>query len=120
MKDINGGELREGGLAMLLCEVLAIDGDGVRVRVLNSELEILVGIKHDEALGGLVADSELTAFEPDLTMEAQSHGEKRVAVSESLITGERQIAVWSTPPQSAATSQRTNAIAGDPQHRGLL
>ena len=64
MKDINGGEIREGGMAMLLCEVLAIDDAGVRVRVMNSELEILVGVKHDEVLGGAVADSELTAFEP--------------------------------------------------------
>jgi hypothetical protein len=65
VKDINGGELREGGMAMLLCEVLAVDDSSVRVRVMNSELEILVGAKHDEVLGGLVADSELTAFEPD-------------------------------------------------------
>jgi hypothetical protein len=62
--DVNGGQLREGGMAMLLCEVLAIENDGVRVRVMNSELEILVGTKHDEVFGGLVADSELTAFEP--------------------------------------------------------
>lgn len=64
MKDINGGELRAGGMAMLLCEVLAIDDVRVRVRVMNSELEIEVGAKYDEVLGGLVADSELTAFEP--------------------------------------------------------
>jgi hypothetical protein len=63
VKDINGGELRQGGIAMLLCEVLAIDESGVRVRVMNSELEILVGVKHDEVLSGAVADSELTAFE---------------------------------------------------------
>lgn len=68
MKDVNGGELREGGLAMLLCEVVAIEDHGVRVRVMNSELEIQVGAKFDEVLGGsggAVADSELTAFEPD-------------------------------------------------------
>jgi hypothetical protein len=63
MKDINGGELCEGGMAMLLCEVLATENDHVRVRVMNSELEIHVGAKYDEVLGGLVADSELTAFE---------------------------------------------------------
>lgn len=63
MLDINGQELREGALAMLLCQVLDIGEDSVRVRVLNSELEIDVGAKHDEVLGGLVADSELTAFE---------------------------------------------------------
>jgi hypothetical protein len=72
MKDINGGELREGSAAMLLCEVLAIDAEGVRVRVMNSELEILVGVKHDEVLGGMVADSELTAFELPDTPIAQS------------------------------------------------
>jgi len=64
MKDINGGEIRQGGMAMLLCEVLAIDDAGVRVRVMNSDLEILVGTKHDEVLGGAIVDSELTVFEP--------------------------------------------------------
>lgn len=67
MLDVNGGELRTGGAAMLLCEILAIDDVGVRVRVMNSELEILVGIKHDEVLCGWVADSELTAFGPSPT-----------------------------------------------------
>ena len=62
MLDINGQELREGGMALLLCEVLAIELDGVRIRVMNSEMELGVGAKHDEVLGGLVADSELTAF----------------------------------------------------------
>jgi hypothetical protein len=62
--DINGQPLREGAAAMLLCEIVAIEDGGVLVRVMNSELEILVGTKHDEVLGGLVADSELTAFEP--------------------------------------------------------
>jgi hypothetical protein len=64
MKDINGGEFREGGMAMLLCEVVAIEESGVRARVMNSTEELLVGAKHDEVLGGLVADSELTAFDP--------------------------------------------------------
>lgn len=64
MKDINGGELRERGMAMLLCEVVAIEEKCVHLRVMNSDLEIAVGAKHDEVLGGLVADSELTAFEP--------------------------------------------------------
>lgn len=56
-------------MAMLLCEVLAIESDGVRVRVMNSELEILVAAKHDEILGGDVADSELTAFDPAESVE---------------------------------------------------
>jgi hypothetical protein len=75
MKDINGQELREGGAAMLLCEILSIDQDHIVLRVMNSDLEIAVGAKHDEVLGGLVADSELTAFEdpnpkPDLDDQA--------------------------------------------------
>ena len=63
MLDINGGQLREGGMAMLLCEVVAIEAGHVLLRVMNSDLEISVGAKHDEVLGGLVADSELTAFD---------------------------------------------------------
>lgn len=66
MLDINGGELRTGGMAMLLCEVVDVDNDHVRVRVMNSELEIDVGVKRDEVLGGLVVDSELTAFDPTM------------------------------------------------------
>jgi hypothetical protein len=62
VKDINGQELIEGGAALLLCEILSIGADGVVLRVMNSELEIAVGAKHDEVLGGLVAESELTAF----------------------------------------------------------
>ncbi len=60
--DINGQEIREGGLAMLLCEVIEIEPSLVRVRILNSEMELGVITKRDEVLGGLVADSELTAF----------------------------------------------------------
>ena len=64
MKDINGGELRKGGMAMLLCEVLAVEDDHVHVRVMNSVTELAIGVRFDEVLDGLVADSELTAFEP--------------------------------------------------------
>jgi len=60
--DINGQPIEEGGLALLLCEVLDIEPLGVRVRVMNSATDLWVGAKHDEVLGGLVADSELTAF----------------------------------------------------------
>jgi hypothetical protein len=63
--DINGQEFREKGLAMLLCEVVAIEPEGVRIRIMNSEEEMLVGCKRDEVLGGLVADSELTVFDDD-------------------------------------------------------
>jgi hypothetical protein len=61
MLDVNGQELREGGMAMLLCEVVKIAADHVAVRVLNSEMTLAVGAKQDEVLG-LVADAELTAF----------------------------------------------------------
>jgi len=72
MLDINGQRLRSGDEAQLLCEILAVSEEGVRVRVMNSDLEILVGCKHDEVLGGLVADSELTLFESALAPESQS------------------------------------------------
>lgn len=63
MLDINGQELRVGRNGFLLCEILEITDEGVRVRILNSDMELLVGHKYDEVLGGQVADSELTAFE---------------------------------------------------------
>ena len=65
MLDINGGELREGEAALLLCHVVSIDPEGIRVRIMNSDMELLVGTRHDEALGGEVADSELTAIAPE-------------------------------------------------------
>jgi len=63
MKDINGHELREGAAALLLCEVRSIEQHQVIIRIMNSDTELAVGTKHDEVLGGLVADSELTAFD---------------------------------------------------------
>jgi hypothetical protein len=69
MSDIHGQRFEPGGLCLLLCQVLEIEtGEPayLRIRVLNSEHELAVGAKHDEALGGLVADSELTAFDPML------------------------------------------------------
>jgi hypothetical protein len=63
MLDINGQALHEGDTAQLLCEVTDISDRGVLVRVMNSELELMVDAKHDEVLGGLVAGSELTLFE---------------------------------------------------------
>ena len=63
MLDINGQPLSTGDPVQLLCEVVSIDPEeGVRVRILNSEMELVVGCKHDEALGGWVADSELSKF----------------------------------------------------------
>lgn len=76
MLDINGNEVREGAAAMLLCEVVAIEPAGVRIRIMNSEMELGVGAKHDEVLGGLVADSELTAFlEEPAPSKAQTEAE---------------------------------------------
>jgi hypothetical protein len=64
MLDINGREVEEGRLGKLLCEVLSADPDeGLRVRILNSEIELLIGCKQDEALGGLIADSEFAMLE---------------------------------------------------------
>jgi len=69
VKDINGQELHKGGAGLLFCEIIEISEEGVLVRIMNSDLQLLVGSKHDEVLGGTVADSELTAFveaaEPD-------------------------------------------------------
>ena len=63
MRDINGADLIEGQLAQLLCQIVEISERGIVLRVMNSEEQLLVGAKVDEVLGGLVADSELTAFE---------------------------------------------------------
>ena len=60
--DINGQELREGDPASLLCQVVSIEPEGLAVRIMNSEMVLQVGVRQDEALGGLVADSELTKF----------------------------------------------------------
>jgi len=78
MLDINGQELRQGGLASLLCEILEVEADHVRIRVMNSDMEMAVGAKHDEVLGGMVADSELTAFCEDSpqTSDDQADGVK--------------------------------------------
>ena len=65
MLDVNGQELREAGNASLLCEILSISETGVHVRILNSDMELWIGCKYDEVLGGMVADSELTAFVED-------------------------------------------------------
>jgi hypothetical protein len=118
VKDINGGELRQGGMAMLLCEVLAIEDGGVRVRVMNSELEIVVGTKHDEVLDGMVADSELTAFEPAESVEdkisrALQAAEPRIVAT--AIANFKEMQEMSIPPCT-----KVNAIAGDTAVRGGL
>ena len=62
MLDINGQQFRKGGMALLLCEVVDIETNQLRIRIMNSEMELAVEAKHDEVLGGMVADSELTVF----------------------------------------------------------
>lgn len=59
--DVHGHEFRKGGAALLLCEVLELEPNLVRIRVMNSEMEMAVGVSRDEVLGQ-VADSELTVF----------------------------------------------------------
>lgn len=59
MLDINGHELAAGDYAQLLVRIEEITPEGIRVRIANSEMELVVGFKNDEALGGHVADSEL-------------------------------------------------------------
>jgi hypothetical protein len=75
MLDINGQELVEGGMAMLLCEILEIEPGQVRIRIMNSDMELAVGAKQDEVLGGMVADSELTAFVEQPRVMARSEPE---------------------------------------------
>lgn len=54
---------------MLLCQVVDVENDQVRIRVINSEMELAVGAHFDEVLGHVV-DSELTYFEPAPVPEA--------------------------------------------------
>jgi hypothetical protein len=64
MLDINGREINEGCLGKVLVEVVSVDpAEGVHIRILNSEIELLIGCKQDEALGGLVADAEFAMLE---------------------------------------------------------
>lgn len=79
MLDINGQELDERDLVQLLCEVVSIDEEGIRVRILNSEQELLVSVQRDEVLG-LHASPELTKFEGQtpapLSDDSQADGVK--------------------------------------------
>ena len=75
MYDINGQPIAEGDTVQLLCKVVSADPrEGVRVRVMNSEMELVVGCKHDEALGGCIADSELAKFVEVLPVKQLSNG----------------------------------------------
>lgn len=66
MKDNNGNEIRKGEPVALLCEVIAVEANGVVIKILNSPLyQMLVSAKFDEVAGDLVASSELIAFAKD-------------------------------------------------------
>lgn len=58
MRDVNGAEIVAGELMALLCTVSEIREEGVIVRVLNSQMELLVSCERDEVLGS-IAGSEL-------------------------------------------------------------
>jgi len=81
--DINGQEISKGGMVLLLCEVLDLEPGCVRIRVMNSEMQLGVGTHHDEVLGGTVADSELTAFFPDQNQDQQPGGPESDGVAVS-------------------------------------
>jgi len=79
MFDINGNELREGGHGMLLVEIEELTDEGALVRLMNSDVRLFITAREDQVLGGLVASSELTAFEPEQTdnYEDQADGVRR-------------------------------------------
>lgn len=108
MRDINGQPLNPGDIAQLMCEVTSVDPrEGVRVRILNSEMELVVGCKHDEALGGCIADSELVRFVEIEPREAERR-----------FTKEEIVPLFSIPAVPV-TETKTNAVAGDPVRRGV-
>jgi len=64
MHDIHGKSIEPGALAQLLCTVLSVDEEeGVKVRIYNSEEELLVSCSHDEVLGWRVAPELLIRLE---------------------------------------------------------
>ena len=89
MLDINGHELGVGDYAQLLVRVEEISDEGIRVRIANSEMELRVGFKNDEALGGLVADSELIflASAAEIQTPASAPSESAVVDSTGETTG---------------------------------
>lgn len=78
MLDSTGQNLEVGDTAQLLCEVTAIDEDGVRVRVLNSEQELLISIEPGDEIMAPHVSAELTKLvfvpHPDAVREAQELG----------------------------------------------
>jgi hypothetical protein len=64
MLDINGQELSEHDLVQLLCQIVEVREDAVRIRILNSEQELEVTASHDEVLG-LHTSPELSKFDGD-------------------------------------------------------
>lgn len=85
MKDVNGQEIRVRDLVQILCEVREISKDGVLVRILNSDQELLVSAAADEVLGGddLVASSELSKFSGS-PAALEEYSEAEASISERL------------------------------------
>lgn len=59
MHDINGETIAADDEMQLACKVIDILDDGILVRILNSEMELLISYQHDEVLG-TIASAELT------------------------------------------------------------
>jgi len=69
MLDITGKPIEEGAAVQLLCTVRRVDEkEGITIRVMNSEMELLVSLQHDEVLG-LRAASELLVIRTAQEME---------------------------------------------------
>lgn len=85
MKDVNGQDIRERDLVQILCKVEEISEAGVRVRILNSDQELLVTAAADEVLGGedLVASSELSKFSGS-GESLDQYSEAEASISEQL------------------------------------
>jgi len=79
MIDSNGQELKEGDLVAMVCEVVAVAGEdddnGIRIRILNSEQELLVTASHDE-VHGWVASSELMKLMLPPNLEAMREAQE--------------------------------------------
>jgi hypothetical protein len=74
MLDITGKPIEEGAAVQLLCTVLDVDEErGVTVRVMNSEMQLLVLLQHDEVLG-VRAASELLVVRTAQEMQESLHG----------------------------------------------
>lgn len=62
MKDKGGHEIKIGEVAALLCQVVAIEQEGVVVKICNSSMQLLVTAKPDDLGNDRVASAELMAI----------------------------------------------------------